>query len=188
MQIEKLHLTKGKVTIRPYQASDVKPCFEAVQESINELSPWMWWCHSAYSLNDSRSWIESRPKAWEDGTEYSFAIMDSKDGSFLGGCGLNHINLTDRFSNLGYWVRTSRKRQGIASAATLLVAEFAFKELGLNRVEIVVATENKASIRVAEKIGALREGILRKRIVVRDNVYDAFIFSIISDDFRVETE
>jgi len=60
--------------------------------------------------------------------------------------------------------------------------------LGLNRVEIVVATENKASIRVAEKIGALREGILRKRIVVRDNVYDAFIFSIISDDFRVETE
>lgn len=188
MRIEEISLTNGVITLRPYQVIDIEPCFESVRESIDELSPWMWWCHSAYSIKDTRAWIESLPEAWENGTEYSFAITDSKDGSFLGGCGLSHINLTDRFANLGYWVRTSRSRQGVASAATLLVAQFAFKELGLSRLEIVVATENKGSIRVSEKVGALREGILRKRIVVRDNVYDAFMFSLLADDLGEEPE
>jgi len=52
-------------------------------------------------------------------------------------------------------------------------------------VEIVVATNNMASIRIAEKAGALREGTLRKRIAVRETVYDAFMFSLIPDDIRV---
>ena len=186
MRIEEISLTNGVITLRPYQSTDIEPCFESVLESINELSPWMWWCHSAYSIEDTRIWIETRPDAWENGTEYSFAIIDSKDQSFLGGCGLNNINITDRFANFGYWVRTSQSRQGVATAATLLVAQFAFKKLGLNRLEIVVATENKGSQRVAEKVGALREGILRKRIVVSDNVYDAFMFSLLADDFRGE--
>jgi len=152
----------------------------------------MWWCHSTYSINDTQIWVESRPDAWQNATEYSFAIIDSKDKSFLGGCGLSNINRTDRCVNLGYWVRTSRSGHGLAPAAALGVARFAFKELELNRVEIVIATENKASMRVAEKIGALREGILRKRIVVRDTVYDAFLFSLLVDDVRekpnLETE
>jgi ribosomal-protein-serine acetyltransferase len=182
MKGEKFELTNGIITVRPHRTNDVEPCFEAVRESMNELSPWMWWCHGAYSFEETKIWIESRPDAWEKGVEYSFAIVDSKDGYFLGGCGLNYMNLTDRFANLGYWVRTRRTRQGVATAATLLVAQFAFNELRVNRVEMVVATENKASQRVAEKVGALREGILRKRIVVRDHIYDAFIFSLIADD------
>lgn len=188
MKVEKCELTNGIITVRPHRSSDVRPCFEAVTESINELSPWMWWCHGAYSLEETKTWIKSRPDAWENGIEFSFAIIDAKDGYFLGGCGLNHINLTDRVANLGYWVRTERSRQGVASAATLLVAQFAFNELRLNRVEMVVATENKASQRVAEKVGALREGVLRKRITVRDHIYDAFMFSLIADDLGVNPE
>ncbi len=49
-------------------------------------------------------------------------------------------------------------------------------------MDLVIATGNKRSIRVAEKVGALREGMLRNRIVVRDKVYDALMFSLISDD------
>jgi len=182
MRIEGIRFTNGVLTLRPYQVTDIELCFNAIRESINELLPWLWWCHSTYSIKDAQIWIESRTDAWENATEYSFAIIDSKEGSFLGGCGLSNINRTDKCANLGYWVRTSQSRQGVAPAAALGVARFAFKELELNRVEIVIATENKTSIRVAEKIGALREGILRKRIVVSDTVYDAFMFSLLTDD------
>ena len=192
MQIEGIQFTNGILTLRPYQITDIEPCFNAIRESINELLPWMWWCHSAYSTKDTQKWIESLPDTCQNTTECSFAIIDSEDGSFLGSCGLSNINRTDRCANLGYWVRTSRSRQGVAPAAALGIARFAFKEVELNRVEIVIATENKASIRVAEKIGALREGLLRKRIVVRDTVYDAFMFSLLADDVRekpnLETE
>jgi RimJ/RimL family protein N-acetyltransferase len=188
MRIEGIRFKNGILTLRPYQVTDIEPCFNAIRESINELLPWMWWCHSNYSINDTQIWIGSRPDAWENAIECSFAIIDSKDGSFLGGCGLSNINRTDRCANLGYWVRTSRSRQGVAPAAALGVARFAFKEVELNRAEIVIATENKASIRVAEKIGALREGILRKRIVVRDTVYDACMFSLLADDVEEKTK
>lgn len=184
MKIAKTELTNGEISLIPPKIDDVIPCHEAIQETIKELSPWMWWCHKDYSMEETKTWIKSCPEAWEKGTEYGFAIKDLKNDSFIGCCGVNNINWRDKYANLGYWVRRSHSGQGIATSTTLLLAQFAFKELSLNRVEIVVATNNVASTRVAEKTGALREGTLRKRIVVRENVYDAFMFSLIPDDLR----
>ena len=119
---------------------------------------------------------------WKKWSEYEFAITDSRDGFFLGGCGLNHINRAHQIANLGYWARSSQTKQDVATAAVLLVAQFGFDELKLRRIEIVAAINNKASQRVAEKAGATREGILRNRLVVRDKVYDAVMFSLIPGD------
>ncbi len=168
--------------LRPYRVSDIDRLYDAVRESIAEVSVWMPWCYADYSIEESREWIESRAEVWEKGTEYDFAITDSRDGLFLGGCGLNHINRADRVANLGYWVRSSRTRQGVATTATLLVARFGFSAFELNRIEIVVATGNKASQHVANKVGATREGVLRNRLVVHNKVYDAVIFSLIPQD------
>ena len=187
MKIDRTELADGKLTLRTPKMDDVIPCYEAVRESIKELSQWMWWCHSDYSIDDTKTWIESLPKAWDKGTEYEFAIKDSKNDSFIGCCGVNNINWRDKYANLGYWVRTSYSGQGMATAATLLLAQFSFNELALNRVEIVIATNNKASIRVAEKTGATREGTLRNRITVRENIYNAFMFSLIPEDIRSKT-
>jgi ribosomal-protein-serine acetyltransferase len=67
-----------------------------------------------------------------------------------------------------------------------LVARFGFEELNLNRIEIIVATGNIPSQGVAMKVGASREGRLRKRLVVRDHVYDAIIFSLIPEDLNLK--
>jgi len=56
----------------------------------------------------------------------------------LGGCGLTNPNRRHQFANLYYWVRNSAARQGVAPAAVRLAARFAFAELRLQRVEIVV--------------------------------------------------
>jgi RimJ/RimL family protein N-acetyltransferase len=140
------------------------------------------WCHTDYSIEESRAWVESRAEAWKKGTQYDFVITDARDGSFLGGCGLNHIDHNNRIANLGYWVRTSRTKKGVASAAARLLAQFGLGKLKLNRIEIMAAVGNKASQRVAEKVGAKREGILRNRRVVRERVYDVVMFSLIPED------
>lgn len=100
----------------------------------------------------------------------------------MGGCGLNRVDNVNKRANLGYWVRTGRTSQGAATTATLLLARWGLKEIGLNRIEILVATGNNPSLRVAEKVGARREGVLRKRIVVGDKVYDAVMFSLVRGD------
>jgi ribosomal-protein-serine acetyltransferase len=64
------------------------------------------------------------------------------------------------------------------------VARFGFNELKLNRIEIVVAVRNTASLRVAEKVGATREGVLRSRLVAHGQIHDAVMFSLIRGDLE----
>lgn len=169
--------------LRPFRSEDAQETYKAVHESLTDLKPWMSWAYDGYSLNDSREFIRLTRARWQEGTLFAFAITDAKSGLVLGGCSLSHIHPVYYLCNLGYWVRSSRRGQGIAGRATLLAARFAFEKVGLARVEIVIAPENSASIRVAEKTGAHYEGILRNRMVVGPDVYDASMYSLIPQDF-----
>ncbi|PYS40243.1 MAG: N-acetyltransferase, partial [Acidobacteria bacterium] len=113
---------------------------------------------------------------------YSFGIFDKDSGRFLGGVGLNFFNRVHQMANLGYWVRTSAVGRGVATRATRLVARLGFAQLGLQRIEIIAAVDNLASQRVAEKAGAVREGLARKRLLVRGEPQDAFVFSLLPED------
>jgi RimJ/RimL family protein N-acetyltransferase len=179
-----LNLSNEFVLLRRYLEHDVNDVYEAVHESISDLSPWFAWCHEKYSFEEAEQFIRNQSSWWEEGEAYNFAITDKKTGMYYGGCLVNNINLGDRFANLAYWVRSGWTGKGIATASTKLVANYGFDHLGLNRIEIVAAKENLASIRVAEKIGAEREGDLRRRITVRDKVYDAILFSLIPEDIE----
>jgi RimJ/RimL family protein N-acetyltransferase len=64
-----------------------------------------------------------------------------------------------------------------------MAAKFGFEQLGLIRVEVVIAAGNEASLKAAEKSGARREGILRDRVTVRKQIYDAVMFSFVRSDF-----
>ena len=179
-----VQLTDGRILLRPYRPGDIKTVYNAVRESLPELIVWMPWAHPDYSIDDTRAWIKSCPEMWAKDTEYNFAILEAKNGSFLGGCGLNRINLAEGFANLGYWVRSTCTKQGIALAAARLLARFAFEELKLKRIEVGAATGNIASQRVAEKLGATRAGIQIAQMVFRDKVYDRVVFSLTPVEFN----
>lgn len=169
------------ITLRPYRAEDVLLLYEAASESIAEVYPWMPWCHPGYTIKDSRSWIESRLGAWGQ-PDYDFVIVEQATGRFLGAVGLNQINRVHDFANLGYWVRSSATGRGIAVLAVRLCARFGFDELKLHRLEIVVDVDNRRSQRVAEKAGAIREGLARHRCKAGDTWRDAFMFSLLPID------
>jgi ribosomal-protein-serine acetyltransferase len=175
-------LSDGNISIRPFRADDVDAVFEAVRESINELSPWMQWCHPDYSRDETRAFITSRPDDWSTDQAYTFAIVDARTGAFLGSVGLNFINRLYKMANLGYWVRTGSTQRGVASAATRLIAIFGFREAGFQRLEIVAAVGNRSSQRTAEKAGATREGVLRKRLIVNHQPQDAVLYSLVAED------
>jgi len=169
------------IGIRRYRAEDVDALFEAARESVRELSVWMPWCSENYSRMDSENFVCSRETAWETGEHYSFVIYETSSGHFLGSVGLNFINRIHQFANLGYWVRTSRTRRGVATAAARMAARFGLGELGFNRLEIVTAAGHVASQRVAKKVGAHCEGVLRKRLVIHGHVHDAVMFSLVAE-------
>ncbi|MGC8857312.1 MAG: GNAT family N-acetyltransferase [Anaerolineae bacterium] len=180
-------LSDGHVTLRPFQFADLGALYAAIRESLADLKPWMSWAHDDYHERDAHDFIAIARARWNEGGLYGFAITSSKDGSLLGACNLSQVHPQYRFCNLGYWVRSSQRGKGIAAKAAQLAARFAFEKVGLIRVEVVVATENLASLRVAEKIGAQREGVLRNRIVVGQKAYDAVMFSLIPEDLGLKS-
>jgi len=181
-KVMEVELIEGPILIRALRQEDVSPLYEAARESIAEVSPWLPWCHENYSIEETREFIASRELASQSGEWYSFGIFEKDGGRFLGGVGINFINRVHQMANLGYWVRTSAAGRGIATKATRAVARFAFEQIGLNRIEIVAAVGNIPSQRVAEKAGAVREGVLRKRLLIRGESQDAVMFSLVKED------
>jgi len=180
MNIERdLILTDGRVLLRRPHPEDDKITYDAVRESIPQFILWMTWCHENYAISETREWLAKSNESWEKQAAYPFSIFDAQTGALIGGCGLNPVDMANRWANLGYWVRSSRAGQGIAVAATRLLIKFGFEQLELNRIELMIATDNYRSLRVAEKAGAQREGILRKRFILQGVVHDAVMFSVI---------
>src|SRR5436190_13223675 len=147
MEIE---LRDESILLRPYLEADADKLYEAVRESIPEVSRWLSWCDENYSIEDSRQFVTSRGRASQTDEWYSFAVFERSSNRYVGGVGLNFINRIHQFANLGYWVRTSAAGRGFATRATRLAARFGFERLGLVRIEIVAAVDNLGSQRVAE--------------------------------------
>jgi len=162
--------------IRPYAIGDDAALFDAASSSRRELQPWMPWCHEHYALADATAWVTRQAAMFEAKSEFDFVILD--DGAMVGACGLNQLDGANRRANLGYWIRSSATRRGIASAAVKMLAGWAFENTDLQRLEIVVAVDNVASLRVAQKAGAQVEGTLRSRILLHGVFHDAVMHSI----------
>lgn len=176
-------LTDGVIVLRPFELGEEEELRNAVQESLPQLNPWMSWATERYNKNVARDFIAITRAEWSRGAMYSFAVTAADTNELLGGCGLSHFHPVYKFCNLGYWVRASRRGNGYAGRAARLAAKFAFERAGAIRAEIVIATGNEASRRVAEKIDAHYEGILLNRMTVRERIYDAHMFSLLPADF-----
>ena len=179
-------IRSDKLILRKYEIGFVPLLFEAANESKgSEFSHWMPWCHENYTIEESREFIEKTVENQKDETQFGYAIFDAETDKFLGGTGLNQPNENHKMYNLGYWVRTSQQNRGIASLATKMLARSAFEDLPeLNRIEILSAVENIPSQKAAEKSGAVREGVLRSRLVIGGRIHDAVLFSFVREDFQ----
>jgi ribosomal-protein-serine acetyltransferase len=175
-------LTDGTIRLRLPRRADIDGAVDAVRASLAELGKWTSWCHADYARADVEAFLRKVEAERFEDRAYDFYIFDRADAQLLGGCGLYHIDRASRRANLGYWVRSDATGRGIATAAGRLLARCGFVELELARIEIVAALENMASQRVAEKIGAAREGVLRNRLRLHDRQLDAVGFSLIPAD------
>jgi ribosomal-protein-serine acetyltransferase len=166
--------------LRPFQTADAAVFTAAVLESFDTAGPWMPWCSPHYSEQDALTWFALSQSGLESGNACDLGIFCQETGEFLGGAGLNSIAPINKLCNLGYWVRQSRHRQGIALRCVRALSEHAFSQLGMQRVEIVVAVGNRASEAVAVKAGAQREGVARKRLYLHGAAHDAHMFALVS--------
>jgi RimJ/RimL family protein N-acetyltransferase len=150
---------------------------------MDSIGRWQAWCTPRFSMEDGRHWIARTRLAWQGvGDECALAIADRETDELIGSIALNHWQSENGMANVGYWVRQSHQERGVATAAVRLLCRHALRVTELTRLEIVIAADNHASRRVAEKAGAQFEGIARRRLTLRGEPLDAAIYALVAGD------
>ncbi len=168
--------------LRPLVPADAPAHAAAIAASLPELMAATAWAHPGYSLAQSMAWIDGCIRARSLGIAHDFAICEGRTGLLIGIAGLNRLDAAHGTANLGYWIDSRATGRGAATTAAGALARFGLLRLGLARIEIVVATANAASRRVAEKTGARFEGILRARLLIGGYRQDAALYSLVAAD------
>jgi ribosomal-protein-serine acetyltransferase len=170
------------ILLRPLTGDDAGALCDTVRASMATLSQWLPWATPAYSRADADVWIAHCQRARESGDEYHFGVFDAASGDLLGGVGLNHRIRAYHGAHVGYWVADAVRGRGIAVEAVRQAARFGFDTLGLQRIAIMIQPENRASLRVAVKLGAVCEGVARNAIVVAGHPHEAMVHSLVPED------
>lgn len=158
------------------------------EKHFNELLPiamereiWEFTSADIKNETDFHRYFDTALKERKEGRSYPFAIYDKLSGCYAGCTRYANISMPDKRLEIGWtWYKPSLQRTGINKACKFLLLSFGFEKLDLNRIELKTSHLNVKSQGAMLKIGAVKEGVLRKhsiseRGVVRDTVYFSFI-------------
>ncbi len=174
-----------RLLLRPFRRRDVEPLLDAVHISMPELRRWLPWAHPRYGRSDALRFIRDSTAAWSEGRAFDFAIRPREEKNHhLGNISVWHTSRREQAAEMGYWIRSDAARSGIATEAGARVLQIAFEELELHRVTLRIAVGNRGSERVAEKLGFVHEGLLRKEVLVRGEWLDHSLWGILETEFR----
>lgn len=98
---------------------------------------------------------------------------------------IKSIDIQQGKAEIGYFTEPGHQGKGIATAAVQVLLDYCWDELKLNKVYLRVAPENRSSIRVAEKAGFQREGLLRQDFRTSTGTFvDIFYYGILRQECR----
>jgi RimJ/RimL family protein N-acetyltransferase len=180
MKIEPITLEGHAVYLKPLSMDYVEDLYEAAQDP----SIWLYMpTNPGRSLADMVAWIRAALRGQEEGTDLPFVIIDRATNRVVGATRYMNISSKDRGLEIGWtWLAKEARRTGINTECKYLLLRHAFETLRVVRVQFKTDSRNEVSQRAIERLGAVKEGILRNHMVLpngfcRDSVYYSILDS-----------
>ena len=117
------------------------------------------------------------------GDFYDYAIVLRENGRMIGTVGFTTFDLPNYSAELGYVVSPEYQGRGYATEAVSALISFGFEKCDLARISAVCMQENVASLRVMEKCGLKREGLLRNAVYAKGEMRDVYLSAITNQDY-----
>lgn len=131
-----------------------------------------------YTRADAEQWI-ALARQQDPQTHFAIEVR----GEAAGGLGLEPgSDIERRSAEIGYWLGEAFWGRGITTAAVRTLTSYGFEALGLTRIFAVPFASSSASIRVLEKCGYMREGIMRRSAVKEGVVLDQVLYALTDQD------
>lgn len=176
------HLVDGETALRAWRDSDLEPLVVACQDP--EISRWTRVPYP-YGAADARAYLLQRHDSLHAGIAAPFAIVSAADRDhLLGSISLMRFSWPHARAEVGYWLAEPARGQGHVTRAVRLISDWGFRSLGLQRIDLMAATENPASQRVAERCGFTREAVLRSYLQGRDGRQDMVAYGLLAREVR----
>jgi len=132
-----------------------------------------------------RAWITAALDSQAAGGELPFAILDRATGRPFGSTRYLNISPRDRGLEIGWtWLARSARRTAVNTECKYLLLRHAFESLGAVRVQLKTDRRNTVSQAAIERLGATREGILRKHMLVANGyIRDTVMYSVTDEEW-----
>lgn len=152
--------------------------------SLNEPDLWKFSLVRGDGEANLKSYIKMALDQRNDGTSYPFIVFDKKTHKYAGSTRFYDFQKHHNTVQLGYtWYGKEFQRTGLNRNCKLLMLNFAFEELNLDRVEFRADAQNQRSINAMKAIGCTEEGILRQNCASPDGRRDSIVLSILKDEW-----
>lgn len=171
-------LVDEATALRGWRETDIEPLVEACRDP--EIVRWTR-VPERYGETDARAYLLHRYDAIQAGSAAPFAIVSADDDRRLhGSISLMRFDWQHLRAEVGYWLAREARGEGHATRAVGLICRWGFETLGLERIELLAATTNPASQRVAERAHFSREAILRSYMTGKGERHDMVAFALLA--------
>jgi len=134
------------------------------------------------NLGREREWIEN---LYKDQNSVTFAIVLKESDKLIGSTGLGDIDWRNRHAAFGIAIGDKTEwSKGHGTEATKLMVRYGFETLNLNRIFLTVFDHNPRAMRVYEKAGFLKEGVLRQDRYVNGAYRDTIVMGILREGWK----
>ncbi len=176
-----------RVSLRMPVSRDYREWAELRGQSRSFLEPWEpKWAADELGHAAWRHRLQRYRKDYAQGVAIAFFIFEVPSGKLLGGITLGNIRRgVAQSGHIGYWLGERHAGQGVMVDALNLLCRYAFDTMRLHRVEAACIPNNTRSVRVLEKAGFTREGLLRSYLKINGSWQDHYLYGLVSEDRRI---
>ncbi|MCP8968229.1 GNAT family N-acetyltransferase [Ectobacillus ponti] len=146
------------------------------------LREWLPWVDATKSVEDSRSFIQMTLEQYARSDGFRAGIWHK--GQLAGCIGFHGINRNNSSTSIGYWLGEDFQGNGLMAKACAALIHHAFTELGLNRVEIRAAVENRKSRAVPLRLGFTEEGCIRHNERLHGRYVDHVVYGLLREEWQ----
>jgi len=173
-----------RLFLRCWEPVDAPLLKAAVDDSRKHLIPWMPWARGdPEPVEKVAGRIRNYRSHFDQGKDFGYGIFKLDASQVLGETGL-HPRVGEGGIEIGYWIHVDYIGQGFATETSAALTRVAFEVLGVDRVEIHCAPDNKASAAIPRKLGFTHEATLRRRTRFAKNDWrDSMIWTLFASDY-----
>lgn len=168
--------------LRLLELRQAETLFRLVDDNRSYLRDWMPWVDGTQSAEDMRSFIQSTRQQLAEDNGFNAGIWHKE--RLVGVIGFHRFDRVHRSTSIGYWLDAGHQGKGLMTRATKALVQHALVDLGLNRVEIRAAVENRKSRAIPERLGMQKEGILRDAERLYDRYVDLVVYGMLARDWH----